>query len=95
MEALDYLIDAQEYIKEMDYLGTTPEPMPPLKDLELLDLIKDFWAQGQDVASTYAWLIMAKQNTNPFEIKMIFDQMDRELEDHQRRVEEWQEHDLD
>lgn len=86
MEALDYLAEAQDYIREMDHLGTTPQPMPPLSDLELLDLIKDFWAQGQTVSSTYAWLIMAKQNSNPFEIKMVFDQMDRDLDDYLNRV---------
>jgi hypothetical protein len=92
-EVAVWLDEAKTELQRWDHQGNMPEPMPLYSDIELLGVIKDFWGESHTVGYTYAWLIASEQPVNPFEIKKVFDQMDRDLADHQARVEAYR--DLD
>lgn len=86
--AIQWLDEAKTRLEEMDYLGITPDPQPVYSDDELLEIIQLFWAEGHSIGSTYAWFIASEQNVNPFEIKKVFDDMERKLQEMNARTGE-------
>jgi hypothetical protein len=85
-EAIAWLEEAAIRAQELDFHGQVPKPMPTLNDEEVLDLIKDFWAQGETLANTYAWMTLAQIPCNPFEVKRVFDRMDADLNEYYERA---------
>lgn len=85
-EAIAWLEEAKTELERWDYEGRLPEPQPQYDALELRQIIVDFWSEKKTIGETYAFLIAIEQNINPFEIKKVFDQMNRDLEDFKARV---------